>query len=138
MNGDYQKNKQIWAELMDMVPVGICILIVENDDKGLPKNVIYDYVNQAYADLYGIKREEHMGKSIFDIDSDVDRKYLYSVWSVAYDNATKEREFFESKCNKYLKCILFPIEQGICGSIVEDNTINKKIIQMLHNKEKSL
>lgn len=131
---DYYKHKAAFEELFDKFSLGVVIMSVKTDSNGLPVNLVWEYVNQAYADIQKQSREYYIGKSIFDVVEPEEKKWLYNVWDVACNGAgAKETEHYDKHAGKYLLCNFFYVEYGVCLCIVIDNSINRRIVEMLKN-----
>lgn len=123
----YKKNIKSWSLLLDKASIAAAIITVSVDDKGMPVDVQYPYVNSEYAKLYEIEVSDHMGKSIYEIDNNVDKKYVYNVWDCACNGVKKEFSFWGEWVNKYLKCNMSQLEYGLCLVFLVDDTINAKL-----------
>lgn len=133
MSIDPTKEKQSCINLMDKMPISLCLFTVINDDNGNPVDFVYDYVNEAFLKFYKAKKEDFVGRQFFHIYPDADIKYVYFVWKAACKNEVVDIESFAHWCNKYLRHIFFPIYENVCGCIIEDNTVNHRMLQIIQN-----
>lgn len=131
-----------YYRIMEKIPVPIAVFRVETDDmSGVPKDILFTFMNDRYEDILPFTKEECIGKSFFDIfTNETDRtKWNYLHWNASHNGMTNEYENYAPPIDKYFSLTVFPLVYGYCGSILWDITIEKKFSNMvwdfLNNKE---
>lgn len=119
-------------ELLDKLPIAVTIMQIITNKDNTPVDLVHLYVNQAFSNLYNKKPSDFINKHFSEIYTEDPQKYLYIVWNTACNGVKKDLSFYAIDANKHLLCRYFQVEYGLCGCIVQDNTINEKIRKMLH------
>ncbi len=123
-----------YYKIMENIPVPISVFRVETDEEtGFPTDTVFTFINKAYDNVIGSKREECIGKSFSDVfhhETD-NAKWNYLHWNSSHNGMTNEYENYAAPIDKYYSIIVFPIMYGYCGSILWDITIEKKFSNLI-------
>ena len=80
------KNETFDIGIFDYSSVAYCVVEVVLDDSGQPKDWIYRYCNQTFADLKGYRLEMMIDNSFSGLYPEMDEKWLIAYYQAAYED----------------------------------------------------
>lgn len=115
---DYTQVRKVF----DSMPIAFAILKVVLDENGKPSDFVFEYSNDALAELEESTREELMGKKFLDIFSRMDSFRLENYFLAAYRGEYHQLHIYNKHINKYLDIRSYPYKHGYCACIILDET----------------
>ena len=128
------KNADYYLENM---PLAFCAIRVMTDETGEPVDFEFLYSNKAHAEMTGCTQEELIGTHFTEVFPDAMENWPSYYYDTAYHGKTHVLEEYCREIDKHLLIYMFPLEEGCCGCVVEDITLNRKSEQkLLREREK--
>lgn len=108
------KNETFDIGIFDYSSVAYCVVEVVLDDSGQPKDWIYRYCNQAFADMKGYRLEMMIDNSFSDLYPEMDEKWLNAYYQAAYEDIPVN---IVTGKNKHVS--IMPVgKRGLCSATV--------------------
>ena len=109
-------NKPFTLNLYDDSPVAYCVVEPVLDDAGQPKDWIYRYCNQAFADMKEYRMEAMLNHSSLSLFPQTDEKWLWAYYRAAYENKPCEMELTQGGiCH----AVIAPMgKTGLCSCMI--------------------
>ena len=122
------KNADYYLENM---PLAFCAIRVMTDETGEPVDFEFLYSNKAHAEMTGYTPEELIGKYFTEVFPGAQENWPSFYYDAAYHEKTHILEEYCREIDRHLLIYMFPLEEGCCGCVVEDITLNRKTEQSL-------
>lgn len=110
------RKDQFNLNIFDYSSIAYCVVELVLDEKGQPKDWIYRYCNQAFADMKGYWLESMLDRSISSLVPGVDKKMLMIYYQAAYEDKPCEVDVLGEK--KYHVAIMPTGRKGFCSGMV--------------------
>lgn len=116
---------------MDFSPIPFGIVRPEYDENGKAVNMVYRYVNHAYANMVHRSTEELIGKYHYDVFTDGRRIWLKLMEQVEKSGQEKNSVFYSKTFQRYFSLTIYQEEAGYCAftmnDVTEQTLLEKKI-----------
>ncbi len=122
---------------LDSLPIAVTIMRIIVNDDNIPEDIVMEYVNSRFAQLYDKNKEDILGHKFTEVFDGDKQRYLYMVWNTACNGIKNELSFYDSNAKKHLFCRYFQVEYGLCGCIVDDNSVNQKLKDMFDDMQRA-
>ncbi len=113
-------------QLLENSPYGFCIVHLELDSSGSPKDFQIVYANKAFAEIEGSAYDSFLNKNFCEIFPSIGEQYKQIFYESAYMNKVCETRCHAASKEKYLNVVSYPLSKGICGCIVRDISNNMR------------
>lgn len=115
--------EQFHLDMFDHSPIAYSVLELVLDEQGTPKDWIYRYCNQVFADIKGYRLEAMIDHSSLELFQKADEKWLYVCYQAAYENQSCERNVTKGK--KYHVTIAPIGKKGFCSVLIYETEKEK-------------
>jgi len=133
----------LWKKFFENSPSGFCIIKLEPEPSGFPKDFKIIYANKAFLELEGLPEEELFNRSFPGIFPSPGEEYLQKCYEAAYKGKVNEIKFRSVHTEKYIKITCYPLSDGMCGCIARDISVRRRheaeeqrYMDMLHGLSK--
>lgn len=109
-------------QYLEGMPAAFCVVRVDLDEIGAPCDFVFTYVNEAYASLEGMAKEQLIFRSFYDVFPKGDKKWLKIYYETAYKGSRQQFTDFSSEIGRYLSFSTYQPLYGYCGCILRDVT----------------
>lgn len=131
---DIKCRLQEFQNCFDHSPLAFCIIQVIKNEAGEVCDFVFVYVNHAMVQMKGLDKNLYY-KHAYDVFGDSYKKWLVFYGDIAFnvhENSTGE---YQTESGNYLKIQSYHIEKGFCASYFTDITKEKRMEQVLKEKE---
>src|SRR5574344_2173822 len=121
-------NLKQYKVCFDRSPVAFCVIRVTKNKKGAYNDFIFEYVNEALAELEGLTIANMIGKHFYHIFYNASVKWLQPYGKAAYENIPSNFVQFILEINKYLHIQCYKISEGYAAVILVDVSNNYRFM----------
>jgi len=107
------------------------------NEKGVPIDYRFIYVNHAFENQTGVKAERALGKTILELFPDIEKSWIEIYGNVALTKNPKSFVKFNHNTNKYYQINAFSPDKGEFGAFLRDITdqeIKRKELEKAYEK----
>jgi PAS domain S-box-containing protein len=133
-----KESEERLRELVDTINSGVAIYKVINDGKTGKDYIIQDF-NKCALELEGLKKEDVIGKSLFDLRPNIDEYGLISIFRKVWE--TGEPAFYPAKIyaddnySNYYENRIFKMPNGEITAIYDDVSEKENILAEVKESE---
>jgi hypothetical protein len=121
-------NLKQYKVCFDRSPVAFCVIRFTKNKKGAYNDFIFEYVNEALAELEGLTIANMIGKHFYHIFYNASVKWLQPYGKAAYENIPSNFVQFSPEINKYLHIQCYQISEGYAAVILVDVSNNYRFM----------
>ena len=121
-------NLKQYKVCFDRSPIAFCVIRVTKNKKGAYNDFIFEYVNEALAELEGLTIANMIGKHFYHIFYNASVKWLQPYGKAAYEDITSSFIEFNTEINKYLHIRCYQISDGYAAVILNDVSANYRFM----------
>ncbi len=134
-----QQSERKYRSLFNSMHEGFALLEMINDDNNHPYDFKYIDVNPAFERIYGLTRQQVVGKTGYDILLPEEVIYRANVYGkVTQTGQPAYFQKFVAGINKYFEVIAFRPGKGQCAALFIDITERKQVKQALVETEQRM
>jgi PAS domain S-box-containing protein len=131
------KSEEQYRMLFNEMTNGFALHEIILDENGKPIDIRFLSVNPAYEKNIGLKKENIIGKTIFEILPDFEKHWIDTFGRVALTGESIKFESTGKGLNKFFSVSAFSYKKGTFATIIEDITERKNIEMELKEAVKS-
>src|SRR5574344_102392 len=121
-------NLKQYKVCFDRSPVAFCVIRVTKNKKGAYNDFIFEYVNEALAELEGLTIANMIGKHFYHIFYNASVKWLQPYGKAAYEDITSSFIEFSTEITKSLHIRCYQISDGYAAVILNDVSANYRFM----------
>lgn len=128
------KHMEIFEWLINNTYIGVAVHKMIFDSEGFPKDYEFIDVNPTFERITGLKREEVMGKTIKQIDPDIEQEWINNYGETFKDRKEHYFEMYSQKIQKYFKVHAYSYEKNKFVTLLIDATDDYLLKEYLKEK----
>ena len=126
-----QKAREVFRDLdhviaIENLPIGVALCEIILDEDGKPYDYRYLWVNLAFGEITGLKRENIIGRTVLELFPDIEKIWIDTYGKVALTGKCVQFEQYTQPIDKYLMVCAFSPKKGYFISSLYDITDIKR------------
>ena len=117
----FEREEQYRA-LVSQMQLGLAVHEIILDEKGLPVDYRFLYVNDGFEKITGLKREEILGRCIMEIMPTIEPLWIKNYGTVALTGKSMRFEGFSKELDKHFDVVAYRPREGEFAVIISDVT----------------
>lgn len=124
--------------LYESMSEGVALHEIITDNKNNPIDYRYISINSSFEKLIGLKNEEVIGKTAFEVMPNFKQHWIQEIGQVALTGITKKVDYYEEKLGRYLQLNIYSPKKNFFAILFTDITELKLKEQELNEKYEEL
>ncbi|MFH1693865.1 MAG: PAS domain S-box protein, partial [Bacillota bacterium] len=131
-------NEEKYRLLYSSMSQGLALHEIITDDSGKPIDYVFVDINDSYEELFGIRREDVIGKRFTEVMPKEEPHWIEILGKVALTGIPMEYESYLEATGKHYSIYAYCTRPRRFAVLVTDVSEHKQIVEQLEQKEKNL